>query len=65
VWQNRSPGLKAVLHPAQTAVSRDAPQLEQNRPVPRVEHAVQIASEADGCVMSWNLTRACQLCSQG
>jgi glycosyltransferase involved in cell wall biosynthesis len=46
------------LHPAQTADSSEAPQLEQNRPVPRVEHAAQTTSEVEGCVMATTYTRA-------
>ena len=57
LWQKRAPGVTLFLHPAQVAGSREAPQFEQNLPVPGVEHATQMISEVDGWVMRYKLAR--------
>ena len=44
-----------LLHPGQVMDSRDAPQFEQNFPVPGVEHAAQTTSEVEGSIMRYNL----------
>lgn len=44
-----------LLHPGQVMDSRDAPQFEQNFPVPVVEHAAQTTSEVEGSIMRYNL----------
>lgn len=56
-WQKRAPGVMLFLHPAQIAGSREAPQFEQNLPVPGVEHAAQMISEVEGSVMRYKLAR--------
>ena len=45
------------LHPAHIAGSSEAPQFEQNLPVPGVEHAAQMTSEVEGWVMRYKLAR--------
>lgn len=44
-----------LLHPGQVMDSRDAPQFEQNFPVPGFEHAAQTTSEVEGSIMRYNL----------
>ena len=56
-WQKRAPGVTLFLHPAHIAGSSEAPQFEQNLPVPGVEHVAQMTSEAEGWVMRYKLVR--------
>jgi hypothetical protein len=56
-WQKRAPGVTLFLHPAQMTGSSEAPQFEQNLPVPGVEHAAQMISEVEGWVMRYKLAR--------
>lgn len=62
-WQNRAPGVRDALQLEHTEASRAAPQLEQKRPVPGVEHATQMPGDDEGVVMAYNLNAVCELCS--
>jgi hypothetical protein len=54
-WQYRAPGVSSAPQPSHLDDSKDAPQLEQNRPVPVAPQAAQTTVGVAGSVMGYNL----------